>query len=383
MTCGELTFKMNGSFTTVGRNAVFRTEAPLSTNLKRQKTSSDSSMPSESPVESIDETVVNDVFEISISRPNSEDSTVVDQLTRMQIQRQSGEFPRPRIPSKRIILNQIAESPGYLSRQNSIASDLQQLRESHRTASTESDDDASSMHVYPATIQQIADLCAQAGLEIVLYGAAALWIEGNPRPNTQVRIKDLDFGVRCGNNDVSTLKLILENVVRMSFASAVIDFGNEGKVYVTQAGTMEFMSDRETIQVSFNLQSDSDFEFTKSRSRPFQILSDESAPVSVAGLDYISARLTVPGGLIEERLFRFDKRVATLLYAVMAIADDYNRLQDVRECLLRVAVNIDRQKMKANLQRLTKPHGGVPSTYSVDDSPLALIDRLVPKKRIG
>jgi hypothetical protein len=174
------------------------------------------------------------------------------------------------------------------------------------------------MHVYPPIIQELVDLLETAGFEVILYGSTALWIQLTPRPKSQVKISDADMCVRCPATARDDTRKQILKLVNRSMANAVIDYDDPNHFFTTKDFTITFMSAGETIQISFNLQTDEEFAFTASHSSRLSILGNPTQTVAIAGLSFIAARMVAKRkGMIEVRLFRFDKRDATLMYAAM------------------------------------------------------------------
>jgi hypothetical protein len=187
----------------------------------------------------------------------------------------------------------------------------------------------------------LVDLVAALGKGLVLYGSAALWLEGTPRPDDspELNIKDLDMAMdfetfvqKNGGGDVTIERAleILKGKLRAVPAILVLtDDEAAGTITMTSAGTVEIMSPDKKIQFSVNWR-------TKDNQADLESMCDEitvepksgnkSARMMISGKKFIQHRLIANDGLINRTLFRPDKTAKIVSYAAMSIALDSKQL---------------------------------------------------------
>lgn len=235
----------------------------------------------------------------------------------------------------------------------SVGETLASLRRDYTTPRDPSVADVSSVHVYPLVLTELSAKLASANIEFILYGSAALWLEGRARPQKDIQIKDLDMCVGCAEEGRVEMVQRIRELVAETLAVRAIDLADEERVYVTHGNTMEFTSRCESVQFSFNLQTPIEFAHTRTLSRSIPLVGDDGPRVSVTGLKFISHRLFGDGALLDTRLFRSDKTNSTLMYAAMAVGYAERPVEAVAAEILRYSVG----RETAQLLRLLKAVG--------------------------
>lgn len=250
-----------------------------------------------------------------------------------------------------------------------IGMQLGELRQRHPSNGEGTLHDVSSMDVYPLILAELVE--ALGPDRFVLYGSGSLWLEGNPRPQKQVRIKDLDMAVLCKGSREELAEFIKQTVARTCAASS-IDMEDNSKVYLTKGNTLEFISPHENLQFSFNLQSPSEYAKTFRLARPVEIFT--GVRVLVAGLDFITHRLFGGDALIATRLFRADKTRQVLMYAAMALGYKKALLEDIVNELLDRTIRLAPDKLIQQLRAVGKnAYDG--SKTEFHDRTLAIVEK--------
>ena len=208
-----------------------------------------------------------------------------------------------------------------------------------------------SVEVYPLILTELQGVFKDAGIEIILYGSAALWLEKRPRPDKtpyQV-IKDLDMCL-CLPDASTARELVIKKaglkkyqnktpsggwaqelirlVVRETIVGSVIDWENEKHVFTSNQGTMEFISDDELVQFSFSLQSFQEFQKIKSISANI-VLPFTGVKFRCTGLKYIASGLIGDESMFRKTLFRSDKTRKILTYACLCVGYGELKCKDV------------------------------------------------------
>ena len=188
--------------------------------------------------------------------------------------------------------------------------------------------------VYPLILE---DLCRalEGKLEFVLYGSAALWLEGKSRPDRTEfqQIKDLDMCCPVSSDDEEAVERLMD-LVRGTTAGAFIPFGNRLCVELTKGGTLEFKTRDHLIQFSFALKGEKDYREIAKLAAPVRLPTRSGTRLRCAGLRFISAGLLVETGLFHTTLFRSDKTEKILVYACICVGYETVRARDVLECLV-------------------------------------------------
>ena len=206
-------------------------------------------------------------------------------------------------------------------------------------------DGATTRDIYKHLLIDINRILLRLEMVPILYGSAALWLEGTPRIDGTAKLvmKDLDIAIRhdaplnlmrlrgtIGEWSHKDVLLALHGIFCMhlnsyaEFFQLRDDKNAGGNVYVTPQGTMEFVSNDTEVQFSLNLKNDEDYYFLLNLSHPQRILNnhsdDEGNYVLMTGMKYTKARLLAPDGIIERTLFRDDKTIKIISNICVAVS---------------------------------------------------------------
>jgi hypothetical protein len=236
---------------------------------------------------------------------------------------------------------------------NSAAWKLVDLRDRYPSSKHESLDDVSTMDVYPRILDELAAVLTDADVNFVLYGSGALWLEGNPRPQRRVHIKDMDMCVPCPESMQGFIEETIRELMRKTIAATEIDFGNKEQVFTTKGKTMEFISPKENLQFSFNLMAPEEFSETLEITQTIPLLGNNERKIKIAGMKFIARRMFVPGGLLEKRLFRPDKTLATLMYAAMVVGLKHRTADEMASGILDNSIFLPAAELFTLLQEVS------------------------------
>ncbi len=191
-----------------------------------------------------------------------------------------------------------------------------------------SSEKASSVEAYSKMLPSIFSALEDAGYQCFLYGSAALRFLGDSRLDPTVIIKDLDMALqvparfqgreteRAALEEIgASLKEILKAEGWLDHLNLpeALDTESAGRFSLTQNGTFEFISEKETIQFSFNVRTSSQFESERSKCVE-QAVTKGGRAIFMRGSDYI--RDVLPE-LISKNLSRPDKFHQILRYLVL------------------------------------------------------------------
>jgi len=187
----------------------------------------------------------------------------------------------------------------------------------------------------------LVDLVTTLGKGLVLYGSAALWLEGTPRPDDspKLNIKDLDMamdyetlvqsndgGAPSHENALEILKVKLRGIPAIL---VITENHAQGTITMTSAGTVEIMSPDKKIQFSVNWRTKADQGDLVGWCDEVTIApksGGKSARMMISGKKFIQHRLIAGDGLINRTLFRPDKTAKIVSYAAMSVALDPKQL---------------------------------------------------------
>ncbi|HLL04096.1 MAG TPA: hypothetical protein VK539_26155 [Myxococcaceae bacterium] len=231
-----------------------------------------------------------------------------------------------------------------------------------------------SLDVYPLILKELKEAFARAKRDFILYGSAALWLEGCPRPDnspTQT-IKDLDMGTLA--TDVKSTEQAILELVRGTIAGSVVDWGNPNHVFTSNQGTMEFVAADDLVQFSFSLQNPSGW-VTLREMAELRRLPGTSTSIMATGLRYISAGLCGDDSMFARTLFRSDKTRKILTYTCLCLG--YGTLKSkniVNELVMRFA-EAEWKEMKAQLSNISVDRHDKSHTEFFNDTK-PLVDKL-------
>lgn len=199
--------------------------------------------------------------------------------------------------------------------------------------------------------------------EWVLYGSAALWLEGNPRPDNtpKMEIKDLDMGMLVAPKTdlVAKAEEVIGKIKNNKNLASLVAVEIVDKRFITQGGTIEFSSGDGKLQFSFNLREAASYAQVSNGAKKLQITVGKSkGTVNMNGLHFITERLSADDGLISMTLFRSDKTIKILTYICMVMGaqlhDDKNiDVTPLFEPILnRLNKMLQYSKLKSNIGRL-------------------------------
>jgi hypothetical protein len=215
-------------------------------------------------------------------------------------------------------------------------SSIEKLWEYYKCTSEEAKDVTTDVYRH-----LLVDLVTALGKGLVLYGSAALWLEGTPRPDDspKLNIKDLDMAMdfetfvqKNGGGEATNDRAleILKGKLRAIPAIMVLTQNEAlGTITMTSAGTVEIMSPDKKIQFSVNWRTNdnqSDLESMCDEITVKPKSGNKTAQMMISGKKFIQHRLIASDGLINRTLFRPDKTAKIVSYAAMSVALDSRQL---------------------------------------------------------
>lgn len=232
----------------------------------------------------------------------------------------------------------------------------------------------------------LIELRNMLGEGLILYGSAALWLEGYPRPDAseELNIKDLDMSMdyeafleqvkwkerQTKENAFEQLKLLLNG---LDVVKLVLNTGrqNATSIIMTSGGTVEIISPDKKVQFSINWKTPEEQRVLAELSALVRIETQsdgKGAEILMSGMKFIKHRITADDGLIRKTLFRPDKTAKIITYMAMCIADDNKET----ERLMRFTENlIDSKDLLNELKRLQinklKPDTKLAAAERTDD----------------
>ncbi|MBW2738784.1 MAG: hypothetical protein JRE64_08025 [Deltaproteobacteria bacterium] len=227
-----------------------------------------------------------------------------------------------------------------------------------------------SIDVYPLILNELRYYLTKSNVEFILYGSAALWLEGCPRPDSgQVQtVKDLDMCTLEKNENIIIV------LVKSMIAGRYINWGDENCVFKSNQGTMEFMSADQLIQFSFNLQTPKDYNKVKSIST-MELIPNTNARIRCAGLKYIVEGLIGEDSMFRKTLFRSDKTRKILTYACLCLGYGVLNSKDIVNELVDRFAEAEWNEIKKQLSNISiNRHDKTQTEYWSDVKPL--IDKL-------
>lgn len=212
-----------------------------------------------------------------------------------------------------------------------------------------------STDVYPLILQELS-LILEDQVEFLLYGSAALWLEGKPRPDKSEfqTIKDLDM-CAFAEKGVQATEELLKKLIKNTIVGQFIVWDKEGYVFLSNGNTLEFMSLDHLIQFSFSLKDKrEDFNAIAKLGKPVRLpVARGNTMLSCAGLAFISAGLLSTTGLFRTTLFRSDKTEKILIYACLCIGYGTVKSSDVIQCLVVHLAGANWSDKKAQLSNVS------------------------------
>lgn len=215
-------------------------------------------------------------------------------------------------------------------------SSIEKLWEHYRCTADEAKDVTTDVYRH-----LLVDLVTALGKGLVLYGSAALWLEGTPRPDDspKLNIKDLDMAMdyetfvqsNGGGSPTHEGALEILKVKLRAIPAILVITDNEapGTITMTSAGTVEIMSPDKKIQFSVNWRTKAEQADLVRWCDEFTVIpkrGGRSAKMMISGKKFIQHRLIADDGLINRTLFRPDKTAKIMSYAAMSVALDRAQL---------------------------------------------------------
>ncbi|AGC43053.1 hypothetical protein MYSTI_01721 [Myxococcus stipitatus DSM 14675] len=209
-----------------------------------------------------------------------------------------------------------------------------------------------SLDVYPLILKELKKAFEAAKRDFILYGSAALWLEGCPRPDLSPRqtIKDLDMGTFAA--DAKETEQAILKLVRGTIAGSVIDWGNVNHVFTSNQGTMEFVAADEGVQFSFSLQNLEGWSALSKISKPRR-LPGTQVRILATGLEYIASGLGGEGGMFDRTLFRSDKTLKILTYACLCLGYEALKSRNIVQEFVKRFAEADANEMKKQLSNIS------------------------------
>lgn len=191
-----------------------------------------------------------------------------------------------------------------------------------------------STDVYPLILEELA-LVLEGQVAFLLYGSAALWLEGKSRPDKSEfqSIKDLDM---CAwtNEGIKNTEALLRELIKNTIVGKFIVWEKE-YVFLSNGNTLEFMSRDHLIQFSFALKGSlEEFRAIHNLGALVVLPTRRKSQLRCAGLSFISEGLLAEKGLFRTTLFRSDKTEKLLIYACLCLGYKTVKVQDVLRCLV-------------------------------------------------
>ncbi|WP_342379680.1 hypothetical protein NVS55_09240 [Myxococcus stipitatus] len=206
--------------------------------------------------------------------------------------------------------------------------------------------------MYPLILKELKKVFDAAKRDFILYGSAALWLEGCPRPDlSRVQaIKDLDMGTLAF--DVKETEQALLNLIRGTIAGSVIDWDNPNHVFTSNQGTMEFVAADEGVQFSFSLQNLQGWSAIWKISE-LRRLPGTQVRILATGLRYIAAGLGGDDGMFDRTLFRSDKTLKILTYACLCLGYEVLTSRDIVLEFVKRFAEAEANEMKKQLSNIS------------------------------